>query len=133
MVSSNLKRVAEYHRRTALHSKWLLFIPPTVAGFDCPMTSDVVPHFVRLLAIAQAFMHHHTDCQQTFPQMKPRQALGRGHLNEGPRLLATMVLFRSLRARWPRWASAKSFSHCFTTYSATASCSLLWFPFNPNT
>ena len=41
-------------RRTpALYSKWLLFIPPAVAGFECPMTIHVATHLdedaVRLL------------------------------------------------------------------------------------
>jgi hypothetical protein len=42
VVSVNLELVDEHHRRIALHSIWLLFIPPRLAAFDRPPTIDNV-------------------------------------------------------------------------------------------
>ena len=38
MVSVNQEKVDEHHPRIPLRSKWLLFNPPVVAVFECPLT-----------------------------------------------------------------------------------------------
>jgi hypothetical protein len=56
VVSSNLRGVAANQRRISLHSKWLHFIPPALAGFECPLTHNIM--VVGFLA----FVSYHLLC-----------------------------------------------------------------------
>jgi hypothetical protein len=41
-VSSNPKSVVEIQQRISLLAKWLLFISPPVAGFECPLAHEMI-------------------------------------------------------------------------------------------